>query len=148
MPKPRRLWCSCVVIDYLKGEPRAKPCEEIIEHGVKGELEIAVSMLAHAEVVKVGGTAADEAMIHEFFNRPYVVSIQVDRRVAEEARRLIRLGLMKKPLDAVHAASATIHRISVLETYNLKDFANVAGQGSPALVVREPIWDGQGSLPI
>ncbi len=139
MAKSRRLWCACTIIDYLKGEARAKACEVIIEHAGKGELEIAVSMLAHVEVVKIGGSSTDEAMIQEFFRRSYVISIQVDRRVAEEARQLVRLGLMKKPLDAVHAASAIVHKIPILETYNVKDFKRVIGHGD--LAVREPVWD-------
>lgn len=145
---PRRLWCSCTIIDYLKGTDRAKPCLEIIEHAEHGEIEIAVSMLAHAEVAKMGPTVAtaDEARIREFLGRPYVVSFEVNRAVAAEARRLMQAGLMHKPLDAVHAATAILYRIPVLETYDLDDFMPVNGAGDPALTVRHPIWDGQTSL--
>src|ERR1700683_5249534 len=110
---PRRMWCSCTIIAFLKGEARAQPCIEIIEHAEKGEVEIAVSMLAHAEVVTMGSTVAtsDEARIKEFFDRPYVISYEVNRAVATEARRLMQEGLMRKPLDAVHAETAVRYRI-------------------------------------
>ena len=146
MAKPRRLWDSDVIIAFLNGEPRAKACEEIIEHAEKGEVEIIVSMLTHVEVARLDGSVQDEDVIQEFFRRPYVISVNIDRRVAVEARRLLRTRLMKKPLDAVQAASAVVQKIPLLETYNVDDFKNVAGQGNPPLEVREPGWMGQSSL--
>jgi predicted nucleic acid-binding protein len=146
---PRRLWCACVVIDYLKGTERAQPCNEIIEHAERGETEIVVSILAHAEVAMVYRDGTDEARIAEFFSRAYIVSAQLTRAVAEEARRLVREGLMKKPLDAVHAATATLYHIPVIETFNVKDFIQVQGAGTPPVGVREPLWDPiQPNLPM
>ena len=51
MPNPRRLWDSCTIIDYLAGKTDvADACSKVIEQAERGELEIAVSVLATFEV--------------------------------------------------------------------------------------------------
>ncbi len=135
-----------MIISYLQGADRARICEEILDHANRDELLIVVSMLTHAEVAKPNGTDRDEATIREFFSRRYVLSIAVDRRVTAEARRLVQTGFIRKPADAIQAATALVYKIPVLETYNLEDFQRVRGHGDPALEVREPTWTGQGSL--
>jgi predicted nucleic acid-binding protein len=139
MAKPRRLWDASVIIDYLKGTGEAGVCDDIIEHAGKGDLEIAVSMLAHAEVAKVDGSERDEGLIQEFFSRPYVISIAVTRQVTAEARRLVRDGLVKRSADAIHAATALVYKIPILETTDLDDFKSVNGVGEPPLEVRKPV---------
>ena len=50
MAAERRVWCSCTIIDYLKGVERARPCIEIITHMHEGSQEIVTSVIAEAEV--------------------------------------------------------------------------------------------------
>lgn len=70
MPAERRMWCSCTIIDYLKGADRAKPCIEIINHMRAGTWEILTSVIAEGEVAHLGDTVDHETaekMIQEFF---------------------------------------------------------------------------------
>ncbi len=121
MAVDRRMWCSCTIIDYLKGAERAKPCIEIIEHQRQGVREIVTSVLAEAEVAHLGADISHsdaEAMIKEFFGRLYIVRVPVDRFIAEEARRLVRSHSGLKALDAVHIATALRWKVPLLETFD------------------------------
>ncbi len=144
MAPPRRLWCSCLVIDYLSGAARNKDeCESIITAAKAGEIEIAVSALALAEVAYLGDEGADvaEAKIAEFFRRDYVVVAQLDFEVGEEARRLVRAykdDPKLKPLDAAHLAAAIRYRIPLLETED-DDLLRLDNQeGTPPVRIRRP----------
>ena len=52
------------------------------------------------------------------FEKPYIVLIDVDRRTAENARRLLWRFTALKPKDAVHAASALITKVDALHTFD------------------------------
>lgn len=150
MPAPtRRVWCSCTIIDYLKGAARAEPdCQQIIDSAERGETEIVVSALAEAEVVKVDPADPDsETKIREFFARPYVIRVALDIRVAEMAREIVRTyGL--KPLDAVHVATALRAKVPTLETFDQEMIDKVNGkEGNPPLQIRNPTYEGQLRLP-
>ena len=144
MPPPRRVWCSCTIIKYLAGDPVAQVCEQIVEQGERGEIEIVVSTLAEAEVVKVEGELEDdaEAMIREFFGRNYVIRAVLDVPVAETARELVRHYSGIKPLDAVHIATALRHNIPILETFDEGMLKINEKEGDPPLVIRTPIYEG------
>ncbi len=143
--KARRLWCACAIIDYLAGTARGEPCRDIIKQIERevGQHEILVSMWAEAEVVKFDGVADDEAekRIKEFFGRDYVVRVALDLVVAEKVRYLVRrYGI--KPQDATHMATALVHEVPVLETYD-DDLLKLDGkEGTPLLVIREPLYEG------
>ena len=104
MPAQRRLWDSCVIIDYLVGRAGvAESCSNIIEQAERGEIEIVVSALATIEVAYLQGfdDQDSEAKIREFFGRSYIIPAAIDVRVASLARDLIRKykgGLRLKPL--------------------------------------------------
>lgn len=149
MPPSRRVWCSCVILDYLKGESKVQAqCELIIEAGERGETEILVSALAECEVARIDPPLTDdaEAMIREFFGRPYVVRVVLDPPIAEIARELVRTyGL--KGADAAHVATALHWNVPVFETTDgevLRKLSGTSGRvlGQP-LTVREPLWEGQ-----
>lgn len=148
MAPERRVWCTCTIIDYLAGKAWAEPCKRVVERAAAGAIEIVVSTLAEAEVVKLDGHlhADAEAMIDEFFNRSYIVRVGIDPLVARRARSIVRdLGL--KPLDSVHVATAVEQEIPILETYdegiigkaNGKTF-DVEGR-KVELIVRKPVWE-------
>ena len=151
MPGSRRVWCSCVILDYLKGAPNAEEqCGLIIEAAEKGQTEIIVSALAEAEVGNIEGELPEyaEDMIREFFSRPYVLKANLDPPVAEIARDLIRKYRIKGA-DAAHVATALHWNIPVFETYDgplsRKINANLTLLPSP-LIVREPFWEGQAKM--
>ena len=143
MAVERRMWCSCTIIDYLKGAERAKPCIEIIQHQRQGAREIVTSILAEAEVAYLGkeiSHSVAEEMIKEFFGRLYIVRVPVDRLIAEEARRLVRTYTGLKPLDAVHIATALCKKVPLLETFDDR-LLNLDGkEGDPLLAIRLPSY--------
>lgn len=144
MAAERRVWCSCTIIDYLKGAERAQPCIEVITHMREGSQEIVTSVIAEAEVAHLGDSTDHETaerIIREFFGRRYVVRVPFDRLMAEDVRRLIRTHQGLTTLDAAHIATALRWHVPLLETYDdrLLDLDGV--EGNPPLVIREPRWD-------
>lgn len=141
---PRRLWCSCTIIDFLAGKVRAADCEKIWNQARNRELEIVVSTLAMGEVAKLEGqTDADaEAKIKQFFEERWVVPAAYDITTAEKVRDLVRrYGI--KPIDAAHVATAIQHHIPLLETFDQEMIDKVNGkEGNPLVAIRNPRYDG------
>lgn len=134
----RRAWCSCTIIYWLRGDPRAVDCDAILARASTGEFEILVSLLAYGETVKVDGMADEDAeeRIQEFFGRPYVLRAAVDLRVVERARQLIRKYSLSG-IDAMHVATALVHEAPTLETFDDKLMNKVkAGGGIEGLTLR------------
>ena len=149
MPNKRRVaWDSDVIISYLKGEPRAEGCKDIIAAAEPGEIEIVVSAMAEAEVIRIDETSySDETedLISEFFERPYILPVSADSRVAREARRLSRKYRLKSP-DAINLATAVLTPdVEAFETYNSSDFFDKVRDSSdpPTLKIRNPIYEKQ-----
>lgn len=149
MPPSRRVWCSCVILDYLKGEPGVQvQCETIIDRAERGETEILVSALAECEVARIDEALSDdaEAMIREFFNRPYIIRVVLDPPVAELARELVRTYRIKGA-DAAHVATALHWNVPVFETTDgelVKKLNATPGRVlGRSLAVRTPLWEGQ-----
>ena len=110
-------------------------------------MEIVVSAVAMAEVAYLKGVSSEvsELRIQEFFSSDYIVPVAVDPTVARRARGHIRQYALK-PLDAIHLATAQVWRITVLETTD-PDLLKLDGQvGSPRIVIRRPLYEGQGTL--
>lgn len=144
MAADRRMWCSCTIIDYLKGAERAQPCIEILSHMREGSQEIVTSIIAEAEVAHLGDSVEHdtaEQMIKEFFSRRYVVRVPFDRLMAEDVRRLIRTHRGLTTLDAAHIATALRWRVPLLETYDNRLLDLDGLEGNPPLAIREPKWN-------
>ena len=144
MVAARRVWCSCTIIDYLKGEERARPCIDIVAHMKEGSHEIVTSTIAEAEVAHLGNAIPRniaEQMIKEFFGRAYVVRVPFGRDMAEDVRRLIRTYPGLTTLDASHVATALRLKIPLLETFDDRLTALDGLEGDPPLVIRNPKWD-------
>ncbi len=153
MPVPRRLWDSCVVLDYLAGRPEVgETCSQIIAQAENRELEIVVSVVATIEVAYLDGSAHQESedRIREFFGRAYIVPVAIDARVAEIARRLVRTYRADpkiKPFDATHLATAIQWRIPVIETTDRGLLRFDQREGEPRITIRRPLYEGPGSMP-
>ena len=153
MPVPRRLWDSCVIIDYLAGTPGpAAECEKIIALAEQGELEILVSTLATVEVAYLPGLddIHAESRIRELFGRDYIIPVAIDVQVASTARELIRRyrgGPKLKPQDATHLATALQWNVPVIETTD-PDLLRLDGlEGSPPITIRHPLYEGPIRMP-
>ena len=141
----KRLWDSSVIIGALSQDYEiALVCQEIIQQAQRGETEILVSQFAKAECayLRVMPHADAERMIAEFFARRYVVSVELDDRVATLARHLVRKYLNNpklRPPDAVHLASALVAGVPFLETKD-PDLLRLDGMegGATPLAIRWP----------
>ena len=148
MPAPRRLWDSCVIIDYLVGRAElAESCSNIIEQAERGELEIVVSTLATIEVAYLAGSTDQdsEMKIREFFGRTYIIPAAIDMRVASLARRLVRKyrsGPKLKPPDAAHLATAIQWGVPVIETTDPDLLRLDRLEGEPPIAIRRPLYEG------
>ena len=144
MAAERRVWCSCTIIDYLKGAERAHPCIEVMEHMREGSQELVTSIIAEGEVAHLGNEFPHhiaEQRIKECFGRPYVVRAPFDRFIAEDVRRLIRTYQGLTTPDAAHITTALRWHVSLLETYDER-LLNLDGfEGDPPLRIRNPRWD-------
>ena len=153
MPAPRRLWDSCVILDYLAGTPGvADACSRIIEQGERGEIEIVVSMLATVEVAYLEGydDHESESRIREFLGRDYVILAAIDVGIATLARELIRKykdGPKLRPADATHLSTAVRLNIPVLETTD-SDLLKLSHlEGDPPITIRRPLFEGPVKMP-
>ena len=152
MPLPRRLWDSCVIIDYLAGSAKAEACNKIITQAERGELEIVVSTIATIEVAYLRGhdDQDSEARIRELFEREYVIPVAVDGRVASTARSLVRKYKSDpklEPADAAHLATAIQWGIPVIETTD-PDLLRLSRQeGTPPITIRRPLYEGPVRMP-
>jgi predicted nucleic acid-binding protein len=150
-PKSRRYWESSIFVALVKGERgRVDEPSKILADAAKGEVEIVTSAWTLAEVVKRPQepllSEDVERKIIDFFENEYIVVINLDRKVAEQARSISRQHGVK-PKDAVHVATATVGKVEMLETWD-DGLTRLDGKiGDPPLVIRHPKWEGQPPLP-
>ena len=153
MPPLRRLWDSCVIIDYLAGREEVKEaCSMIIEQAERGEIEIVVSAMATIEVAYLAGfdDQVAEERIRELFGRSYVVPVAIDMRVASLARDIVRryrTVAKVKPPDAAHLATALQWQIPIVETTDPHLLRLNGLEGDPPIVIRKPQYEGTRPMP-
>ncbi len=141
---PPRAWDSDAFLGWLQAEPgKQEACRPVIRAAERGELTIVASTLALAEVLTMRGEtpipaeAADK--VEAFFQQPYIIVRNLDRRTAELARQIV-WGCQVKAKDAVHVATALRAGVSVLETFDagLITRSPITVDGFSALEIREP----------
>lgn len=152
MTNPERVyWDSSVFIAFLKNEPgRADICRLILEAAERGEVKIVTSAFTLAEVIKQPErppiSEEQERFIQAYFEREFIVIINVDRFIGNAARRIAR-DFQLKPADAVHVATATAANVDVMHSYDDRLRKKSGLIGNPPLRIEEPTWQGQKQLP-
>ena len=152
MPNDRLLyWDSSVFISRIqRNTGRIENLELISAAAESGEIRIVTSAFTLAEVVKTPGLGLlapdEEQRIVDYFENEYIVVRNVDRFVAERARRIVRrYGV--PPADAVHVATAILSDVVVLHTYDHDHLISKNEMiGDPPLRIEEPRWTGQPPL--
>lgn len=149
-PKRGRLWDACVIHDYLDSTPKAAiNARHIVDAARRGDLEIWVSEFSHVEVAYLASekdSAKAETIITDFFDESYIVPVSLDPFVSKKARELIRKYRIKGK-DAIHVASALVHGVPIVETFDIP-LLNKMAKNTEGIIVREPLMTGQTAMPL
>ena len=129
-PIPKIAWDSCIFLAWFKKETD-KPLDTIrlfIEEIEKGNLALYVSAVSYAEVLDTSQSSDAGTRFRQFMDRSNVVTLDVDRRVAEEAAKIrqdsIRANKLNgnspklKAPDALIAATCVIYRVKELHSFD------------------------------
>jgi predicted nucleic acid-binding protein len=135
--KPKYYWDACSWIGLINQESnKLDSLRHIIEEAQKGKVEIWTSTFTLAEVFKrkcsgdlVGLDATNDQAFEDYLEQEFVQRVQVDSDVATAARRLLRkFPSIKKPQDAIHAATAALNNVDELHTFDGSDLLPMDGQ--------------------
>lgn len=147
-PFARRYWDACCFTALIAGEAgRAETCRHLLDDAAKGVYLACTAAHTLVEITRksnVGLQIEQRTQIDEFFENDYILIIDVDRFLAEQARKLA-WELKLRPADALHVAAAVRAGASILYTYD-DGILEVNGQ-IPFVRVMRPEWIGQAELP-
>jgi predicted nucleic acid-binding protein len=146
----RRYWDSDAFLGYFQQEPdKFADCETVIKEAEAGRVEIVTSTLTIAEVLWLKGQpriSADKAILVErFFEHEWIVIYNLDRAIAERARRLVWENNIR-PKDAVHVVTALDAGVEQLDTFDQDLHAKSGTVGNPPLAIGRPNLPQQLSL--
>ena len=116
-------WDANPFLSFFQAIPnQMDACRQVLEAGERGEIKIVTSALTLTEVVYIKGrqkmTKKDEDLIQGWFEKPFIILMDVDRRIAERARQLIWQHESLKPKDSIHVASALVAKVESLHTFD------------------------------
>jgi predicted nucleic acid-binding protein len=142
MTRSRRYWDSSAFLAWLKPEPeRANLCRGVIRAAEKGQLQIVTSAVTLTEVIKLKGSSKlkpqQEEDIERFFQKDYILVRNLDRFVAEEARRLMWVYSVLKAKDSIHLAAAISAKIPIFDTFDC-ELLNLNGKFSNKIAIKRP----------
>lgn len=136
-------WDSGAFLAFFNEElGRVKHCRQVLEAAERGEIRIITSALTLTEVVHIKGRQRmdeqKESIIRDYFEKKYIILIDVNRKIAEFARKLIWKNSQLQPKDSIHVASAILSKVDALHTYD-EPLLNLNGKiGEPPLLIQEP----------
>lgn len=120
-PRLRRYWDACCFTALIAGEAgRAETCQRLLDdaaHGVYLACTAAHTLVEITRQSNVGLQVEKRTQIDQFFENDYILIIDVDRFLAEQARKLA-WDLKLRPADALHVAAAMRAGAGVLYTYD------------------------------
>ena len=152
MPIKHRYWDAATFLGWLNGEQeKVKVSKGVISEGESGSLKIVTSAFTIAEVIYLKGhpkiTVDKKEMVCRFFENDYIVTVAVDRFVAESARELLWQHKALKPKDAIHVATALYKNIQIFDTFD-EGLIRLNGKiGNPPLQIGKPDLPYQTELP-
>jgi predicted nucleic acid-binding protein len=138
----KRYWDSSCFLAWLKKEPdKIDDCRGIIQACETGQVQLITSAFTLAEVLYLKRSPripmAESKKIRAFFEHRYIITISLDRDIAERAQDLIWEHNLKSG-DAIHAASALYSRVKILDTFD-PDFLRLDQKiGNPPMQVGKP----------
>lgn len=150
------MWIGLIMEEAEKIEV----CQYVVDESKKGNLEIWTSSLTLAEVFKrkCGSTykgidANDDSNFENYIQQDFLVEVQVDHEIGVTARHLLRAhDVLKKPMDAIHLATAVVNNVDEFHTFDNDDLLRLNGRvfradGVPLLILKPVLPEGyQASL--
>jgi len=149
---------TCVVVAYFKQEQftenRYDRARHLFDEASKGSVRLYTSAITLAEVYR--GLADDydvqkEKLVQAFFSHSWNRIVETNRRVADEARKLMqnmkRQGHTLKVADAIQLASAIVVGASRVYTFDGDDLLSINGL-VPNLVIEYPPLPAQSPIPV
>ncbi len=146
-------WDSTVFLCFLKRHEgdRRNICDDILHHARDGRVALYTSTFAIAEVIRpqsacmagVRPFSREEiAEMQAMFQWPWVKKVDLDQRVARKAVE-IENDFALSAADAIHAASAIVAQVDVLQHWERKE---EFGKVSRLIRVEQPQMLTYGSL--
>jgi predicted nucleic acid-binding protein len=138
----RRYWDSDCFLGWLQEEDDKVPlCRPVIREAEAGKLTLVTSALTLAEVLMLrhGTPIPKEAAetVERFFEHEWIEVSEVDRFIAEQARRLVwDHGI--RPKDAIHVATALDADVVQLDTFDTELMKKSEAVGNPPLKIGRP----------
>lgn len=135
-------WDSDPFLGFLnKEDGKIDCCGALIDKAKNGDITIFTSALTFVEVVKLKGhdpIGSDRIRDLElFFAEPFIRVAELDRFIAEEARKLVwNHGI--DPRDSVHVATAIKWKVPLLNTYDGALLKKDRKIGNPPLIIKQP----------
>ncbi|MFH1158107.1 MAG: type II toxin-antitoxin system VapC family toxin [Pseudomonadota bacterium] len=134
-------WDSDCFLAWLQDEASADLCRQVWESARDGNVIIVTSALTLAEVLAMKRKTAipkekrDDVI--NFFKNEYIVVINLDRKIAENARDLVwDSGI--DPKDAVHVATALKLGLNMMHTFDADLIKKTGTLGTPRLIIEQP----------
>lgn len=137
-----RYWDSDAFLGWLaEEEDKVEECRAVIRAAEEGKTILITSALTLTEVLwmrrreRIPAESAEK--VQQFFQHEYIVVNDLDRRIAEDAQRLVWHHSIK-PKDAVHVATALDAKVARMETFD-GDLIKKSGEvGEPPLEIGRP----------
>lgn len=156
-------WDSCVWIGLINSEPdKIDVCNWVMETARNKEATIWTSSLTLAEVFKkkcgpstVGIDPSRDSDFESYIEQNHLFEVQVDHEIGVIARRLLRAHPeLKKPMDAIHLATAVVHNLDEFHTFDAANLLALNGKvmradGKPLHILTPQLPTGyQPSIPL
>jgi len=124
MDREQVYWDSNAFLGFLNDEPdKADACTLVLKAAENGHLMIVTSAIALAEVIYLKGQKkldpAKRAKIDHFFRASYISVRNVTRETSDLARNAVWDNGVR-PMDAIHVATACLHKIPAMNTFDGK----------------------------
>jgi len=146
MPRPKYCWDSSVFIALLTGEERAEGetegLLEIVDAADCGKAVIVASAQVMTEVLPDLDDPTVSRRLEDLFKRAAFQMFDINQPILTKARNIRRLGRQNgrsiKSPDAVIAATAIIHEVDALHTFD-GQLLNLSGEPEvDGLVICKP----------
>lgn len=149
----RIYWDTSIFLCFLGigEELRRRICEDILQHAADDKILLYTSAYTIAEVIRPKRksipnarklTPDEIAKIKGMFRWPFLTTIELDPRTAFFAADLARDHELQ-PADAVHAASAILWKMDVLQAWD-RDFSAISDRikvEEPSFISKQPTFE-------